>query len=127
MTKPTYRDFDLSFRANPITGDLIMKNDVSAVLQSIRNLVLTSSGEILMEPNIGGDVYNVLFENNSSMLRMQLYDKISRTIKIFEQRVELTDLQVKTSDDHSIYITITFYVLNNPDPITETIPLKRTR
>jgi phage baseplate assembly protein W len=128
MTKSTYRDFDMSFRAHPVTGDLIMKNDVQAVLQSIRNLVLTSAGEFLMEPNIGGDVYQILFEPNDTMLRMQLYDKITRTIKIFEPRVELSNLVVKSfADGHGIYIQLTFYMLNNPEPITENIPLKRTR
>lgn len=124
----TYRDFDLSFKAHPVTGDLVMKNDAAAVIQSIRNLVLTSAGEILMEPNIGGNVYALLFELNSALLKMQLHDKISRTINYFEPRVELVGLTVTDiQNGQGVNIAVTFYLLNNPTAITDVIPLKRTR
>lgn len=124
----TYRDFDMAFRAHPVTGDLVMKTDVAAVIQSVRNLVLTSPGEILMEPNIGGGVYDIIFELNTTMLRMQLHDKILRTITLFEPRVEISNLTISTiAGGQGIMVSITFYILNNPDPVTENIPLKRTR
>lgn len=124
----TYRDLDLSFQAHPVTGDLVMKNDVSAVLQSIRNLVLTEAGEILWDPTIGGGVGKLMFEPNDMMLRMQLHDKILNTISRFEPRVEVENLEIKTFENgNGIYIRLTFNILNNPEPITETIPIKRLR
>lgn len=128
MAKATYRDFDLSFNTHPITGDLVMKNDTSAVLQSVRNLILTTAGEILMEPNIGGGVARLMFEPNDTMLRMQLYDKITNTIARFEPRIEVVDLNIASfENNHGLYIHLTFYILNNPEPVTETIPIKRLR
>lgn len=128
MINATYRDLDISFASHPITGDLSMKNDVSAILQSIRNLVLTTPGEILFDPNIGGGVGRLMFEPNDTMLKMQLYDKILNTINRFEPRVEIKDLDiVRFQDGYGIMITITFYLLNNPEPITESIPIRRLR
>lgn len=124
----TYRDLSLDFMTHPITGDLVMKNDVSAVLQSIRNLVMTNTGEILWEPNIGGGISKLTFEPNDKMLRMQLYDRIRNTIAKFEPRVEIVDLDIqKFENGNGVYIKLTFYILNSPEPITETIPIKRLR
>jgi phage baseplate assembly protein W len=124
----TYRDLDLSFKTHPVTGDLVMKNDVSAVIQSVRNLVMTAAGEILWEPNIGGGVARLLFEPNDLMMKMQLHDKIKNTIMRFEPRVELVDLEITSFENgNGIYIKLQFYILNNPEPITETIPIKRLR
>lgn len=125
---PTYRDLDLSFATHPVTGDLVMKNDVSAVLQSVRNLVMTTAGEILWEPNIGGGVARLLFEPNDLMMKMQLHDRIKNTILRFEPRVEVIDLEItRFENGNGIYIKLQFYILNNPEPITETIPIKRLR
>jgi len=124
----TYRDLDLSFSTHPVTGDLVMKNDVPAVLQSVRNLVLSDAGEILWDPNIGGGVSRLLFESNDLMMRMQLHDKIKNTILRFEPRVEIVNLDITSFENgNGIYIKLTFYILNNPEAITETIPIKRLR
>lgn len=124
----TYRDLDLSFSAHPVTGDVVMKNDVPAVLQSIRNLILTDVGEILWDPAIGGGVSKLLFEPNDTMLQMQLYDKVKITIERFEPRVEVVDIAIsKFNNNYGIYLKITFYILNNSEPITETIAIKRLR
>lgn len=125
---PTFRDFDLNFIAHPVTGDLVMKNDTAAAMQSVRELVLTSSGEYLNQPEMGGDVYGMLFELGSDANIILLQQKIKDTIETYEPRVELSDLQVnRTADMHGVIINITFYILNQPTPVTQTIPLKRTR
>lgn len=126
--KATYRDFSLDFAAHPITGDIIVKEDVSAVLQSIRNLIQTSAGEIIWEPNIGGGIARLMFEPNDRMMQMMLHDKITSTISRFEPRVELSKLDIQRFENgHGIYINIEFYILNQPEPITETIPIRRIR
>jgi phage baseplate assembly protein W len=127
-TNYTYRDFDLSFSTHPVTGDLVMKTDISAIIQSVKNLVVTSAGEIIWEPTMGGGVGRLLFEPNDAMMRMQLYDKIETTIKRFEPRVELVALDIQRFENgYGIYINIQFYALNYPDVISETIPVKRIR
>lgn len=128
MANYTYRDFDLSFTTHPVTGDLVMKTDISAILQSVRNLVVTSAGEILWDPAIGGGVGRLMFEPNDAMLRMQLYDRIKTTIERFEPRVEIVNLEIQTfENNYGIYINLSFYALNNPEVISETIPIKRIR
>jgi phage baseplate assembly protein W len=127
-TNATYKDIDMNFTTHPITGDVLVKTDVAAVLQSIRNLIMTSAGEILWEPNIGGGVSKLLFELNDGLLQMMLHEKIINTINRFEPRVEIDSLDIQTiQNGNGVNIILNFYILNNPVIITETIPIKRIR
>ena len=64
MAKNTrnFSDIDLTFIANPVTGDLSKKYDENAVKQSIKNLVMTRNYERPFNSSIGSQIYNVLFE-----------------------------------------------------------------
>lgn len=124
----TYKDLDLQFAPHPITGDVVVKRDASAVIQSIKNLIRTAPGEILWEPNIGGGVGKAMFEPNDMMFKMQLYDKITTTINMFEPRAEIADLVIERFENgQGVTISLKFYILNDPDPITVTVPIKRIR
>jgi phage baseplate assembly protein W len=124
----TYRDFSLDFATHPVTGDLVMKTDIASIIQSIRNLVMTSAGEFLWSPYMGGGVGELLFEPNDNMMRMQLYDRIKTTIDRFEPRVEIVSIDIQRFENgYGIYINLTFYALNYPQVINETIPIKRIR
>lgn len=124
----TYRDLSFDFATHPVTGDLVMKNDTSAVLQSVRNLIMTTPGEILWDPDIGGGVARLLFEPNDMMMKMQLHDKIKNTILRYEPRVEVVDLEItRFENGNGINIKLQFYILNNPELVTETIPIRRLR
>lgn len=124
----TYRDFSLEFATHPVTGDLVMKNDIDSIIQSVKNLILTSAGEFLWAPLIGGGVGDLLFEPNDNMMRMQLYDRIKTTIDRFEPRVDLVNLDIqKFENGNGIYVNIQFYALNYPQIISQTIPIKRIR
>jgi hypothetical protein len=52
-----YSDFDLSFAANPVTGDVAKKYDVNAVKQSLKTLVLTRFYERPFQPKLGSPIY----------------------------------------------------------------------
>ena len=124
-----YRDIDLSFRKHPVNGDIITKHDIRAVLQAIRNLVFTSAGELLMQPDIHGDVNSLLFKTNDPFVRLSLQERITETIQLYEPRVELSSVVV-TSDPnnlHALSCKIVFYILNQANPIEDVIALTRYR
>ena len=52
----------MEFVRNPITGDVSVKTDAQAVIRSIRNILLTSSGEKKFNPNFGGSIRSLLFD-----------------------------------------------------------------
>ena len=57
-----YKDFDLSFGKNSLSGDLNKKLDVNAVKQSMINLVMTKPFERPFNPLLGSEINNLLFE-----------------------------------------------------------------
>ena len=57
-----YKDLNLNFTANPITGDVATVTDVNAVKRSVRNLLLTNHYDKPFHPEIGSNVTSLLFE-----------------------------------------------------------------
>lgn len=124
----TYTDLDLNFIANPATGDISKKYDENAIKQSVKNLVMTRHYERPFHPEIGSQVMGLLFENDSPMLQATLQRAIIYTIENFEPRVKLINVQVNMNpDNNSVYVSITFKIVNTERPITVDFTLQRTR
>ena len=81
-----YQDFKKSLERSPVSNDLTVFKDEDAVKESIKNLILTNRGERLMQPNLGGDVQAMLFENITPSVITLIEDKIRDTIEINEPR-----------------------------------------
>lgn len=130
MAKNTrnFSDIDLTFIANPVTGNLSKKYDENAVKQSIKNLVMTRNYERPFNSSIGSQIYNVLFEPISNITPNLVKQIIQNTINTFEPRAKLIDISVLlTPDSNSLYVTIVFAIINTVTPITMSLTLERTR
>lgn len=124
----TYQDLDLNFIANPATGDISKKYDENAIKQSVKNLIMTNHYERPFHPEIGSQVTGLLFENDSPMLQATLERAIIYTIENFEPRVKLISVVVKMNpDNNTVYVSITFKIVNTERPITVDFTLQRTR
>jgi phage baseplate assembly protein W len=123
-----YRDFDITFKRNPITGALnILKNN-DAVKRSLRSLILTDRFERPFRPFFGSDVRKQLFENFDVLTESTIRDNIRQTIRDHEPRVELIDVITSASpDQHSMNVTIVFRVKNESEEQTLTLLLERIR
>ena len=101
--KNVYRDFDLYFSSNPLTDDIGTKSDLSAINQSLHNLILTNYYERPFYPQIGCNVRKILFEPMDDITRRDLEDAISYTVKNFEPRVRLIDVIAEFLPDQNSY------------------------
>jgi phage baseplate assembly protein W len=123
-----FSDLNLNFTKNPATKDIAKLTDVEAVKRSVRNLVLTNRFERPFHPEIGSSVRDLLFENVSPLTAVLLKDRIAEVINNFEPRVGLVDVIVNDQADRNEYVvTISFYVLNSPEPTDVTVYLQRLR
>jgi len=124
----TFSDLDLNFIAHPMTGDVSKKFDEFAIKQSVKNLILTNHYERPFHPEIGSQITGLMFENWSPMIQSVIRQSIINTITNFEPRVRLIDILVNPSpDENSIYVEITFKIVNTETPLTIDITLDRTR
>lgn len=124
----TFSDFDLNFVANPATGDIAKKYDENAIKQSIKNLVMTNHYERPFHPEIGSQVTALLFEPYTPMLSSMVQRAIIQTIENFEPRVKLISVDVNMNpDNNTVYVSITFRIINTQVPLTVDFTLLRTR
>jgi phage baseplate assembly protein W len=131
VTTDTVRDFkdlDLSFNIHPVKKDINKHVGVKAVINSIKNLVLTGHYEKPFQPEIGSNVRKLLFENLDPLTAIALQREISEVIKNFEPRANVTKIAVISDyDNNGFSVELEFFVINQTNPITITFFLERTR
>ena len=124
-----YKDIALSFERNSNTKDIIVKKDIEAVKQSVRNLILTNHFERPFHPEIGSSVAAILFEPMSPITANILQRTISECIVNFEPRARLVSVNANPNLNRNAYeVSIEFYVVNIPgELVTLTTLLERSR
>jgi phage baseplate assembly protein W len=123
-----YSDIDLTFDANPITGDISKKYDVNSVKQSLKTLILTQFYERPFQPKLGSPVYKMLFENIDIISANALKLQIELMINKYEPRVRSQSVDVEPLYDQNAFnVSIYLYVVGILDPINFSTILKRSR
>jgi phage baseplate assembly protein W len=123
-----YQDFKKNLEISPVSQDLTVNKDEDAVKEALQNLILTDRGERLMQPNLGGNIRAMLFENITPAVLTLIEDQVRTTIDLYEPRAELIDVTASSNiDDNIVRINIVFYVKNNQQPISVDVFLERTR
>lgn len=129
MTTPTklYKDIDLTF-AKTTSKDVAKRIDVNAVKQSIKNLLLTRPGERPFQPNLGSELYSILFEPMDAVTVETLKGVISTCIGNYEPRVKLQEVAVSPNYDENAYdVSLYFYIIGIYSPVTFNLTMQRVR
>ena len=115
-----YKDLNLNFTANPVTGDVVSITDVNAVKRSIRNLLLTNHYDRPFHPEIGSNIPYLLFENFGPITGNQMSRAIEEMISNFEPRARVENVECYPLSDTNTYdVRIYFYVENMPAELQE--------
>ena len=123
-----FRDLDLSFNIHPVRKDVNVHKSERAVINSIKNLVLTNHYERPFQPELGSNIRRLLFENVDSVMAAQIEREIEETIENFEPRAQISNVTAIAAPDENKYnIVMEFFVINNPNPITINFFLERIR
>jgi len=129
MTTPTklYKDIDLTF-AKTTSNDVAKRIDVNAVKQSIKNLLLTRPGERPFQPNLGSELYSILFEPMDAVTVETLKGVITTCIGNYEPRVKLQEVAVNPNYDENAYdVSLYFYIVGIYSPVTFNLTMQRVR
>lgn len=127
-TKTKYRDFDLNFRSHPISGDLVMKNDLEAVKQSIKSLIKTPFYDRKFHPEIGCQAKGLLFSFVSDVTIETLRTVVLEVLINHEPRIKVLDILVSIDDNEAHYqLDIIFTLVNTTESQKVTTFLKRVR
>jgi phage baseplate assembly protein W len=124
----TFRDLDLNFSIHPIRKDINTHKNEYAIINSVKNLVLTNHYERPFQPEIGSNIRRLLFENVDAVTASQIEREIVETISNFEPRVQVSKVTVVASpDENGFKVNLEFFVINNANPITINFFLERIR
>lgn len=124
----TYKDLDLSFTKHPVKKDVNKHVDEMAVINSVKNLILTDHYERPFRPEIGSNVKRMLFEPMDAISSSLLEREIRQVLQNFEPRVTLREVAVSPDYDNNAYkVGMTFLISNMSDPVTIQFFLERDR
>jgi phage baseplate assembly protein W len=127
-TTRTFRDLDLNFNIHPIRKDVNVHKNEFAIINSVKNLILTNHYERPFQPELGSNIRRLLFENVDSIIAAQIEREIEETVLNFEPRVQISKVTaVATPDQNRYAVKMEFFVINNPNPITIDFFLERIR
>ena len=124
-----FKDISLSFSPHPVTKDLpILKNE-SAIRRSVRNIVETIPTEKFFNPQFGSDVYKSLFDFVDFGTANIIQDQIKTSINNFEPRVDNVRVEVDPEPDlNQFEVTIIYDIVGQEFPTQEfTFILEATR
>ena len=124
----TFKDLDLNFTIHPIRKDINTHKNEYAIINSVKNLVLTNHYERPFQPEIGSNIRRLLFENVDAITAAQIEREITETVENFEPRVQVSKVTASADPDNNGYkVTLEFFVINNANPITINFFLERIR
>ena len=121
-------DIDLNFTPKATSGDIFKKTQLSAVKQSIKNLLMTNRLEKPFVANFGANITGMLFELADGESDYFLKKDIVSTIQIFEPRVQVLNLDVKVDPDYNrLCVKLEFKIRNTNEVAEFSTTLRRLR
>ena len=124
----TFRDLDLNFTIHPVKKDINRHVGDMAVINSIKNLVLTNHYERPFQPDIGSNIRRLLFENMDTITASSIEREIEQTISNYEPRARVSRINaIADFDRNGFKVEMEFFVINRTDPITINFFLERIR
>ena len=116
----SFKDLSISFKFNPLSGDLITLKNENAIARAVRNIVLTTPGEKFFDPDFGSSVSEILFENVDDITAISIKDEIKNCLQNYEPRVEIIDVNVDPNfDENQFDVIITYRIVGVDIPPTQ--------
>ncbi len=120
-----WSDYDDSFDKQS-DGDVLRDTDVSAIFNSLRNIILTVQGERRMLPTFASNVSQLLFEPVDEITARLIAENLLVAIRIWEDRIAITGFDIEPIPDENVYrCRLKFNVVGSDE--VETIDFILTR
>ena len=129
--KDKYRDFDVSFKRNPVTNDVVRLSAIDSIKQSVKLLVMTSFYERPYQPKIGTRVKSSMFGLNDGTVSSSIMTEIKTVLGNYEPRIDSVKVQVSNDgnsvDNNQLKIMVMYRIVGTEHQVNQTINLKRVR
>jgi phage baseplate assembly protein W len=123
-----FKDLDMNFTIHPIRKDVNKLVAERAVINSIKNIVLTAHYEKPFNPDFGSNIRRLLFENLDTLTASAIEREIAETIRNYEPRVNLLETIARADfDNNGFNVEMKFMIVNQTQPLSITFFLERIR
>lgn len=123
-----FSDFGIDLQAHPAKKDLIRYTNENAIKRSIQNILLTNYHERIYKPYLGANLRQLLFEPATPDTLSSIRNYIITAVSKFEPRANILSVTVSLSqDEHQVYVSMTFSIVNTTAPVTINFILNRVR
>ena len=113
-----FKDFDLSFRRNPITKDVNTLKNENAIKESVKNIVRYNFYEKPFLPNYGGNITGALFELYAEGQSSLIETQIKNIINLYEPRVVCYRVKAKFDEKaNDLAVEIYYLITGLPNVI----------
>lgn len=111
-----WKDIDINLDKKH-DGDILDYTDEQAIMQSIKNILLTKLGERRRLPTFARNLYLLLFEPIDDITAREIGDLLYGALIKWEKRIVIEKLRIVPKPDQGIYdITLKFYIRNMTTP-----------
>ena len=99
-------------------GQLTWAKDDQSVRETMLNILLTSPGERLQQPDFGAGLLNFIHQPNNETTRNLIAGVIRKSLNLWEQRVIIDGVDVLASPDNraEVHINIRYRMRHQPSP-----------
>ena len=101
LISKSFRDFSLTFEKNAVTNDVLSLKNEAAIKESVKNIVLYNFYEKPFNPFFGGNIIGLLFENSTPTLELEVKNRISNSVEVYEPRVTAVTVDVDFEEDRN--------------------------
>lgn len=123
-----FKDLDLNFTIHPIRKDVNKLVAERAVINSIKNIVMTAHYEKPFNPDFGSNIRRLLFENLDTLTASAIEREIAESVRNYEPRVNLLETTAKADfDNNGFKVEMKFMIVNQTQPLSITFFLERIR
>lgn len=124
----TYSDLNLLFQKHPLSADIVKNTDEAAIKTSVVNLITTKNYERKFHPEIGCQLYGLLFENFTPVVINLAQQTIKDVLDKFEPRVTYKEARIRNKEDENGIEIDIFFTINSTDKLVKvTTAIQRIR
>lgn len=120
-------DLDINFSRNEFSGDVNLLEGELAIRRAIKSLLLLKSNEKPFHPEINAGISEMLFENATPIVVMEISNRIKEAILKYEPRISGSNIDVYQDENNTIAVKVLYTIRNVKKLYTTTVTLQRIR
>lgn len=135
----TSKDIDYSFRAHPVSGNLILKTGRDSIKQSVKTLLLINFFEKLFSP-VSANLRGKLFDNFDIVSESDSISKIKEILSLYEPRIVVDSVTINygvtretieevfvDTRDQEVVVNVTYTIIGEETQEAIALTVTRTR